>query len=318
MRKYFFSSIRFIQLFGEGGAGGTAGAAGTAGAGGESPAGQTEAALAQPQRKGRANPLADVQYGLPEEEEAPVAAEQEQPADRAAEFDKLIKGEYKDLYTQRIQDTVSKRLKGTEQTVAAYKQLQDSGTLDILGKHYGVDPSNMAELTKAIREDAALYERRAMENNTTVQEIMRQDRMDWENAQLKKQLEAYRQKEAAEKTYDGWLQQGEALKSVYPHFDLRQEAKNPQFLSLLQSGIDVRTAYEVIHKDEMIQGALQFGAKRAEERVANAVQAGQRRPAEGAMAPRATTTRKTDVTQLTRADRDEIERRVARGEKIRF
>lgn len=317
MRKYFFSSIPFIQLFGEGGAGGTAGAAGTAGAGGESPAGQTEAALAQPQRKGRANPLADVQYGLPEEE-APVAAEQEQPADRAAEFDRLIKGEYKDLYQQRIQDTVSKRLKSTEQTVAAFKRLQDSGALDLLSKHYDVDPNNMEALTKAIREDTAYYERRAMENDTTVQEIMRQDRMEWENAQLKKQLEDYRQTEAAEKTYVGWLQQGEALKSVYPHFDLRQEAKNPQFQALLQSGIDMRTAYEVIHKDEMIQGALQFGAKRAEERVANAVQAGQRRPAEGAMAPRATTTRKTDVTQLTRADRDEIERRVARGEKIRF
>ena len=105
--------------------------------------------------------------------------------------------------------------------------------------------------------------------------------------------------------------------AIAPQLSFRS-VLNVQFLSLLQSGIDVRTAYEVIHKDEMIQGALQFGAKRAEERVANAVQAGQRRPAEGAMAPRATTTRKTDVTQLTRADRDEIERRVARGEKIRF
>ena len=124
--------------------------------------------------------------------------------------------------------------------------------------------------------------------------------------------------EQADRQYSSWVQEGEQLKQIYPSFDLRAESKNPEFGQLLASGVSVKTAYEVIHKDEMISGAMQFASREAEKRVANAVIAGQRRPTEGAASNRAPSLRKTDVSQLTRADREEIDRRVARGEKIRF
>ena len=98
-----------LQLFAEGGAGAGAGEGGTA-----EGQGVTEAA-ALPQTKGeKNNPLANVKYGI-QEEEAPAAKVQKETVapDRNATFEALIKGEYKDLYDAKMQDTIQKRLKGT-------------------------------------------------------------------------------------------------------------------------------------------------------------------------------------------------------------
>ena len=154
MRKYSLSSLFDIQLFGEGSGGAGAAGGGEGGASGAAPAGQESAVFAQPQ-KGKTNPLAEVQYGLPDEEEAPVAQEQQEaaPADRAAQFEKLIKGEYKDLYEQRIKDTISKRLKGNEEKVKRLDAM--SPVLELMAKSYGVDASD-TEALKVLTDKAAI------------------------------------------------------------------------------------------------------------------------------------------------------------------
>ena len=324
MRKYSLSSLFDIQLFGEGAGGAGAAGGGEGGASGAAPAGQESAVFAQPQ-KGKTNPLAEVQYGLPDEEEAPVAQEQQEaaPVDRAAQFEKLIKGEYKDLYEQRIKDTISKRLKGNEEKVKRLDAM--SPVLELMAKSYGVDASDTEALREAIERDDKYFEDAAIENGTTTAQEREKWRTHLENEQLRAKVQQYdemlkdqQQKEQANRQYSSWVQEGEQLKQIYPSFDLRAESKNPEFGQLLASGVSVKTAYEVIHKDEMISGAMQFASREAEKRVANAVIAGQRRPTEGAASNRAPSLRKTDVSQLTRADREEIDRRVARGEKIRF
>jgi hypothetical protein len=105
---------------------------------------------------------------------------------------------------------------------------------------------------------------------------------------------------------------------VYPSFDLRAEMQNPQFVDLLRNNVPVRTAYEVIHKDDIIAGAMQFAAKTAEQKVTNKVIANGARPAENGNSSQGATVVKSDVSQLSKADRQEIIRRVQRGEKIRF
>ena len=94
--------------------------------------------------------------------------------------------------------------------------------------------------------------------------------------------------------------------------------KNPDFVDLLRSNIDVGTAYFVLHKDEIIPAAMQFTAKTAEQKVVNKVIAGGSRPAENGMNSQSAAVVKSDVSQLSKAVRQEIIRRVARGEKIRF
>ena len=273
-----------------------------------------------PQRKGvKSNPLANVKYGI-QEEIAPAAEVQKQetaaPPDRNAEFERLIKGEYKDLYDARMQDTIRKRLKGQEETVEKFNSL--SPTIELLAKKYGVDASDIDGLNKAIQEDDAYFEEEAMQRGISVQQLKEIRRMERENADLKRQMQEQQTKENASRLYSKWMQQAEDAKKVYPSFSLEAEMKNPDFVDLLRSNIDVGTAYFVLHKDEIIPAAMQFTAKTAEQKVVNKVIAGGNRPTENGMNSQSAAVVKSDVSQLSKADRQEIIRRVARGEKIRF
>ena len=142
--------------------------------------------------------------------------------------------------------------------------------------------------------------------------------MERENADLRKQMQEQKTQENANKLYAGWMNQAEEAKKVYPSFDLRAEMQNPKFVDLLRSNIDVRTAYEVLHKDEIIPAAMQFTAQTVQSKIAKDIAAQGARPAENGMSSGSPAVVKSDVSQLSRADREEIRRRVARGEKIRF
>ena len=298
-----------LQLFAEGtGGGGGTGAEGATGA---------TATAAVSQTKGAKNPLANVVYGKQAEETTPAAEVVEQPTeDRNAKFEALIKGEYKDLYDQRMQDTVQKRLKNSKETVDKYNAL--TPTLEILAKKYGVDSSNIEALNKAIEEDDSYFEEEALEKGITVQQLKEIRKMEKENAELKRQMEEQNRKDNANKLYAQWMEQADKAKTVYPSFDLRAEMQNPQFVNLLRSNVDVRTAYEVIHKDEIIPAAMQFTAKTVEQKLTNKIIANGARPAENGNSSQGASVTKSDVSQLTKADRAEIARRVARGEKISF
>lgn len=302
MRKLTLAPFFNIQLFAEGGG---------AAAGGEGAA--AAAPVAAPQQPGvKSNPLADVQYG--KQESAPAAGEKSSAEERNSRFEELIKGEFKDLYDARVQNTIRERLKGNEATVQKYNAL--APVLDLLAGKYGVEADNIEALSKAIEEDETFYEDEALEKGLTVQQVKEIRKMQRENAALKAQVEERSRKENADATYAAWMQQAEALKQVYPSFDFATEAQNEQFRRLLQSGIPLQTAFEVIHKDEIIPAAMQYTAKQVEAKVANNVRAGQKRPAEGAAGGRSAVQVKSDPSKFTKADMDEIARRVARGERI--
>ena len=308
MKFKSFIPMLNLQLFAEGAGAGDGGTAQGQGA--------TEAA-ALPQTKGaKSNPLADVKYGI--QEEAAPAAEVQQTAvpDRNAEFERLIKGEYKDLYDAKMQDTIQKRLKSSKETVDKYNEL--TPTLEMLAKKYGVDASDIQALNKAIQEDDSYYEEEALEKGISVQQLKEIRRMERENANLKAQMEAAQRQENGKKLYAAWMQQADEAKKVYPSFDLRAEMNNPKFVDLLRSNIDVRTAYEVLHKDDIIRGAMQFTAQAVESKIAKKVASNGSRPSENGMSSQSAAVVKSDVSQLSKADRAEIIRRVQRGEKIRF
>ena len=301
-----------LQLFADGGAGD-----GGTGASGQ---GVTEAA-ALPQTKGvKNNPLSNVKYGKQEEAQvANVQSEEvqtETTVDRNAEYKKLIRGEYKDLYDAEVNDTVRKRVKNYQETVDKYNAL--TPTLEMLAKKYGVDATDVNALNKAIEEDDAYYEDEALEKGISVEQLKNIRKMERENADLRRQMQEQQVRDNANKLYATWMDQSSQLKSVYPSFDLNAELQNPQFVNLLKSNVDVRTAYEVLHKDEIIPAAMQFTAKTVEQKIANNIAAGSKRPTENGMSSQSAAVVKDDVSRLSKADREEIIRRVQRGEKIVF
>ena len=302
-----------LQLFAEGGA------AGGDGAGGDGQ-GVTGAA-AMPQTKGAKNPLADVQYGVQKEEEVPAAEVQETqpqaPINRDAEFEKLIKGDYKEQYDARVQDTIQKRLKSSKDIVDKYNSL--TPTLELLAKKYGVtDPTDITALNQAIQNDNALYEDEALEQGMSVEKFKEFKQMQRENAALKATQEEQMKQEKGRQLYESWMRQAEDAKAVYPSFDLRTEMQNERFVDLLRSNIDVKTAYEVLHKDDIISGAMQYTAKTVESKIAKKIAANGARPSENGVGSQSAAVVKNDVTKLNRNDIDEVMRRVASGERITF
>ena len=308
-----------LQLFGEGAAAG-----GDGGTGAEGTTGATGAA-AVPQTKGVKNPLADVKYGIQDDAQAANVQTKVTDADgttaesidRNAEFEKLIKGEYKDLYDAKMQDTIQKRLKGTKETVEKYEAL--TPMLEMLAKKYGVDASDVKALNKAIEEDDSYYEQEAIDKGLSVEQLKEIRRMERENTELKKQMEEQATKDKANELYNAWLTQSEQLKGIYPSFNLEGELQNPQFLDLLKiPGVDVRTAYELVHKDDIIAGAMQFAVKTAEQKISNKIAANGARPTENGMSSQSAAVVKSDVSALSKQDILEVMRRVQRGDKVSF
>ena len=304
-----FPMILNLQLFGEGTGGGDGGT------GAEGATGAT-ATAAVSQTKGAKNPLANVKYGIQEETTPAAEVNQTATEDRNAKFEALIKGEFKDLYDAKMQDTIQKRLKGSKENEAKLNAL--TPVLEMLGKKYGVDASNIEALNKAIEEDDSYYEEEALEKNISVQQLKEIKKMERENADLKRQMAEQSRQENANKLYAKWMQESDATKAVYPSFNLEAEMQNPRFTELLRNNVDVRTAYEVLHKDEIIPAAMQFTAKTVEQKLTNKIIANGARPVENGNSSQSASVTKRDVSSLTKADIAEVERRVARGERISF
>lgn len=310
-----------LQRFGEG-AGDGAGESGAAvtGEAAESPAaGDTK-------RGRKANPLANVKYGKventakepqPEAEEGEDdAPKEEKPVDKHKLFEEMIKGEYKEEYDARTQRIINKRFGEMKQLEERQKSIDP--ILAMISQKYGVDATDINALSKAIEEDDSFYEDEALARGLSVDQLKQMRRMERENEQLKRAQKEAEKKAYADNAYRQWMQESEALKAKYPGFDFEQECANKDFTSLLANGIDVETAYEVIHKDEIIGGAMQYAAQQVRQKTVQQIQAKGSRPTENGVASQAAVVTKSDPSKLTKQDRAEIMRRVARGEKISF
>lgn len=274
------------------------------------------------QMKGR-NPLSEVRYGKQEEEVQDAAAQEpdtlvttKSAEERAAEFEQLIKGDYKDLFDSRVQNIVQNRLKSSK---AAEEQLNGlRPVLDLLSSKYGVDATNIEALSKAVDSDNSFWEDEAAKEGMTVEQLKEMHRMRRENEQFRRAQEEIERQKGIQQIQAKWNQESEETKRFYPSFDFEAETQNSSFIDLLKAGVDVKTAYEVVHKDDIIGGAMQFTAQEVKQKVVNDIQARGKRPAENGISSQAGVVTKKDVNSLTRKDREEIERRVMRGERISF
>lgn len=328
-----------LKLF-DGAAGGTGGAApGTAGGAEGAPGAAPTVGAAEekaPEKPGKArNPLANVQYGTQavstgadEARTAQEGAKKEPDIQvtngaleaKKAEFERLIKGEYKDIFGERVQGIINERFKGAKQNEERLGAL--APVVDILAGRYGVKADDAQGLLKAIEEDSGFFEAEAVERGMTVEQLKQVKRMERENRQLREEMTKRQQEERARQTFAAWSQQAEAAKQMYPNFDLTAELQNPrtggQFAGLLKNNIPVKTAYEVIHRDEIMGGAMQYTAQQVQKKTVEDIRARGVRPAENGTGGQGAAEVKSDVHKLTKADREEIARRVARGERITF
>ena len=245
---------------------------------------------------------------------AGVQEQQQEKPDRGAAFEALIKGEYKDLYDARVKETVQRRLRGTREQVERLQAMMPM--LTVLGQRYGVDPSDVAALSRAVDADESYLIREAEKKGISPDTLRETWRLEREATNLRRQMDDYKAEQETRRIYGEWQQQGEQCKMLYPNFDLETELQNEDFCRLLRNRVNVQTAYEVIHKDEIIPAAMQVAAQQAAEKVTAAVRANAARPAENGSKGSAASVGKIDVANMTNEQMDDIRKRVLRGERI--
>lgn len=316
-----------LRLFDTGAPAGGAPAATGGAASGESS--QTAPSVAG--KASRANPLAKVQYGkdpsisegITQADHTPAAAEKPTTITtsdtleaRKAEFEKLIKSEYKDLFDERIQTIINKRFGETKKLESRLEKI--SPLMQMLADKYGVNPADTDKLVKAIEDDDSYYEQEATEKGLTVEQLKEFKRMERENARFRAAQEELERRQKADEVYAQWMQQAEEVKALYPSFDLQEELQNENFLKMLTAGVDLKAAYQALHMHDILGGAMQYTAQTVQKQIVENIRARASRPPENGLDAQPGVVVKNDVAKLDKADRREIARRAQRGEVITF
>lgn len=226
-------------------------------------------------------------------------------------------GRYEKEYGAAVNKAVRTRLRGAQQNEALLERMQP--VMAMLGQQYGVDMSDMSKvdfeaLGKTLTEDRRWYEREAEELGVPVETVARQRAAERQNAVLQQQVSQMRQAQQQREQFDALREGFRAVQERYPQADLGTEIGNRAFMSLMAAGFDPMQAYEAAHYRELQQAAMQYGVNRVQAQV----QANGMRPVESALGSPTGQQMKLDPAKLTKEQRAELRRRVARGEKITF
>lgn len=232
-------------------------------------------------------------------------------------FKELIKGEYKDEFGKEVEAVIKKRFRNETKKYEKMNPL-----MEVLGERYGVDVTDFdaidfTDLAARLVEDDAYIREEAMSLGVDENVLRQTKKLEFQNNMLERQRQAAEYEAARAESLERLAADIQNTTAVYPDFDFDTEMDNPDFARLIDTGrVDVRTAYEVIHKDELARAAMQFAANRAVQDTTKAVASGTR-PAEGkGGSPSAAGT--LDPSKLTYEQYEEIKRRAAAGEKITF
>ena len=225
-------------------------------------------------------------------------------------------------YNKQMQLTVQSRLKNAKAAEESLAKLTPA--LELLARRHGLDATNMdyEAIAKAINDDDAYYEDKALEMGVSVDAAKRIDQQERDHARQQRQEEMNLEEQKLRNHFMKMEQQGEALKKVFPKFDLRTEMQNPVFARLTHPsvGLSVEDAYHAVHRKEIDVARSQVIAQRTTEQISNAIQAGARRPDENGTSSQAPSVTTFDYSKASKAQRDAIKQQIraaaARGEKL--
>lgn len=239
-------------------------------------------------------------------------------------WESLINGKFKKEYGKAVKDAVQKRMRNQRDLQSQVDRMNP--LVAALANKYGIQAAqdgsyDLDALNNAVQNDNSLFEQEAFERGMSVEELKHVKALERENAQLRNQSQqAQRQRD-----WDEITQESEALKQIYPDFDLEEEMMNPMFGRVLatmrNSGFpnSVQTAFEAVHREEIMGGAMQYAVQRTASQISKSIQAGQKRPVENGNNGQATASvGGIDPSKLTREQIHEMAMRADRGEHISF
>ncbi len=250
-------------------------------------------------------------YGKqPEETPAAEEPKTKTPEERRKAYDEYIQGEGKEFYTEDTQKMINRRFRETKGLQEENEAIKNA--VAPLMRKYGIE--NVADLEKAILNDDDIWLKRAENEGLTVEQVKERDKLVAENTMFRREQEIQKQKEYADKQYASWMDEAVDVQKIYSDFDLRSELRNDKFRNLLAQGFPMMDAYEVIHLADIKSRT----EKEVSKAVSENIKSRGNRPTENGVSNSAGVIVKSDPSQLSDAEMDEVIKRVRAGEKISF
>ena len=221
-------------------------------------------------------------------------------------------------YNKEMQAVVQLRLKnakGAEEVLSKMKP-----AMEVIARKYGQDPNNpdYDALAKAVNDDDAFYEDKALEMGVSVETAKRIDQQERETARQQVEQQRTLEQQKFQQHIIKLEQQGEAMKKVFPNFDLRKELQNPAFARMTSPnvGISVEDAYYAVHRNEIQAASMQVAAQKTAQKISNAIASGSRRPDENGTSGQAPSVTTFDYRNMSPEQRKSLKDRIRSGEKI--
>lgn len=343
MEKLFMLDL---QLFGGEGAGAGAPGASGAGEGGQATTGENATAAAEqrlrelgvPEDKAKRR-ASTVASKMPKQTAQPAAEQKTEETEVVSaptedntptedtkgqssrmSWDEIMKDPE---YNKQMQAVVQSRLKSAKGAEEALGKMAPA--IEVMARKYGLDPNNMDydALAKAINDDDAYYEDKALEMGVSVETAKKVDQMERDTERQKAMEQRTLQEQMLQQHYSSLVRQGEAMKKVFPNFDLHKELENPVFARMTAPGkglMSVEDAYKAVHHDELQLAGMQVTAQKTAEKISNAIASGSRRPDESGASSQAPSVSTFDYAKASRDQREafkkDLRARLARGEKV--
>lgn len=226
-------------------------------------------------------------------------------------------------YNKEIQAIVRSRLKSEKSAEEALGKMAPA--IEVMARKYGLDAANMdyEALAKAINDDDAYYEDKALEMGVSVETAKKVDQMERDTERQKAMEQRTLQEQKLQQHYARLVQQSEAMKKVFPNFDLHKELNsNPAFARMTSPnvGISVEDAYYATHRNEIQTAAMQVTAQKTAEKISNAIASGSRRPDESGASSQAPSVSTFDYRKASQKQREDFKKSLrekwANGEKV--
>lgn len=264
------------------------------------------------------------------EEKADGEPEEKEPKDKAGDkqahqqaFRDLLMGEYREETEQLMQRAVEE----AQRRLEVNPQMRE--LMEALSEAYGVEPKDIASLTEAVRngqvKNEEYFENLAMEKGVSVATAKQMDKLEAENKRLTAaQQIAAQQQEAAKRQAEiaqihaQWDREAAQLKNEYPNFNLQAVLANPEVAKLMRLGVSMPNAYRSVYFDEIMADRTAATAKQVERGVTARIQQRGNRAGENGTRPGGAVQTAINLDNMTRKEREALERRALHGEKITF